>query len=77
MLNSLVDKGNTVVVIEHNLEVIKSADYIIDIGPEGGDLGGEIVATGSPEEVSEIKSSYTGQILKPVLSKGKKEKCLT
>ncbi len=76
VLNSLVDKGNTVVVIEHNLEVIKSADYIIDIGPEGGDLGGEIVAKGSPEEVSEIKSSYTGQILKPVLLKGKKEKCL-
>ncbi len=77
VLNSLVDKENTVIVIEHNLEVIKSADYISDIGPEGGDLGGEIVATGSPEEVSEINSSYTGQILKPVLSKGKKEKCLT
>jgi excinuclease ABC subunit A len=77
VLNSLVDKGNTVIVIEHNLEIIKSADYIIDIGPEGGDLGGEIVATGSPEEVSEIKSSYTGQILKPILSKGKKEICLT
>jgi len=77
VLNSLVDKGNTVIVIEHNLEIIKSADYIIDIGPEGGDLGGEIVAIGSPEEVSEIKSSYTGQILKPILSKGKKEICLT
>jgi excinuclease ABC subunit A len=77
VLNSLVDKGNTVVVIEHNLEVIKSADHIIDIGPEGGDLGGEIVAQGNPEEVSQIKQSYTGQILKPLLSKGKKEKCLT
>jgi excinuclease ABC subunit A len=77
VLNSLVDKGNTVVVIEHNLEVIKSADYIIDIGPEGGDLGGEIVAQGSPEDVSEYKQSFTGQILKPVLSRGKKEICLT
>jgi excinuclease ABC subunit A len=77
VLNSLVDKGNTVVVIEHNLEVIKSADYIIDIGPEGGDLGGEIVAHGSPEDVSECTQSFTGQILKPVLSRGKKEICLT
>lgn len=76
VLNSLVDKGNTVVVIEHNLEVIKSADYIIDIGPEGGDLGGEIVAQGTPEDVSQNKKSFTGQILKPVLSKGKKEICL-
>jgi excinuclease ABC subunit A len=77
VLNSLVSKGNTIIVIEHNLEVIKSADYIIDLGPEGGDQGGEIVAEGSPEKVSEIKRSYTGNILKPVLSKGKKEKCLT
>ena len=77
VLNSLVDKGNTVVVIEHNLEVIKSADYIIDIGPEGGDLGGEIVAQGSPEDVSKNKYSFTGQILKPILLKGKKQICLT
>ncbi len=77
VLNSLVSKGNTIIVIEHNLEVIKSADHIIDLGPEGGDQGGEIVAEGSPEKVSEIKRSYTGNILKPVLSKGKKEKCLT
>ncbi len=76
VLNSLVDKGNTVVVIEHNLEVIKSADYIIDIGPEGGDLGGKIVAHGSPEDVSECAQSFTGRILKPVLSRGKKEICL-
>ena len=68
VLNSLVDKGNTVVVIEHNLEMIKSADYIVDLGPEGGDQGGKIVAYGSPEEVSDFKNSYTGQILKPILS---------
>ena len=75
VLNSLVELGNTVVVIEHNLEVIKSADYIIDLGPEGGDLGGEVVATGTPEEVANNTRSFTGEILKPVLSKGK-EKCL-
>ena len=75
VLNSLVDKGNSVVVIEHNPDVIKSADHIIDLGPEGGDLGGEIVASGTPEEVSENSSSYTGEILKPFF-KGK-EKCLT
>jgi len=67
VLNSLVEKGNTVVVIEHNLEMIKSADYIIDLGPEGGDLGGYIIAKGSPEDVSKVKKSYTGDILKPVL----------
>jgi len=75
VLNSLVEKGNTVVVIEHNLEVIKSADYLIDLGPEGGDLGGEIVACGTPEEVAQNKRSYTGEILKPIFSK-RKEKCL-
>ena len=67
VLNSLVKKGNTVVVIEHNLEMIKSSDYIIDLGPEGGDQGGQIIAMGSPEEVANIKKSYTGQILKPIL----------
>lgn len=71
VLNSLVDKGNTVVVIEHNLEMIKSSDYIIDLGPEGGDQGGWIVAEGTPEEVVHVSNSYTGQILKNVLS-GKK-----
>lgn len=71
VLNNLVDKGNSVVVIEHNIEVIKSADYIIDLGPEGGDLGGEVVATGTPEEVAENPKSYTGEILKPIFSKGK------
>jgi excinuclease ABC subunit A len=74
VLNSLVDKGNSVVVIEHNPDVIKSADYIIDLGPEGGDMGGEIVAMGIPEEISDNPKSYTGEILKP-LFKGKK-KCL-
>ncbi len=67
MLNKLVDSGNTIVVIEHNLDVIKSADYIIDIGPEGGAAGGEIVACGTPEEVSECEKSYTGQFLKDLL----------
>ncbi len=71
VLNNLVDKGNSVVVIEHNIEVIKSADYIIDLGPEGGDLGGKVVATGTPEEVSRNKKSYTGEVLRPVFSKGK------
>jgi excinuclease ABC subunit A len=74
VLNRLVDKGNTVVVIEHNPDVIKSADHIIDLGPEGGDLGGEIVATGTPKEVANNPKSYTGEILKPFF-KGKK-KCL-
>ena len=68
VLNSLVDRGNTVMVIEHNMEVIKTADYIIDLGPEGGDRGGQVVAIGSPEEVARVKNSYTGQYLKKVLS---------
>jgi len=67
VLNRLVDKGNTVVVIEHNLEVIKVADHIIDLGPEGGALGGEIVCTGSPEEIIQHPSSYTGLYLKQEL----------
>jgi excinuclease ABC subunit A len=69
VLDDLVAKGNTVVVIEHNLDVIKSADHIIDIGPEGGDEGGRIVAAGTPEEVARVAKSYTGQFLKPVLSR--------
>ena len=68
MLDDLVEKGNTVVVIEHNLDVIKSADYILDIGPEGGDAGGEIVATGTPEAVANVAASFTGQYLKPMLA---------
>jgi excinuclease ABC subunit A len=67
VLNNIVDKGATVIIIEHNLDVIKLADYIIDLGPEGGELGGHIVATGTPEEVSKVKGSYTGQFLKDVL----------
>lgn len=69
VLDRLVQGGNTLVIIEHNLDVIKSADYVIDLGPEGGDLGGEIVATGTPEEVAKVKGSYTGQYLKEMLSK--------
>ncbi|ORX23804.1 excinuclease ABC subunit A [Thermoanaerobacterium sp. PSU-2] len=69
VLNRLVDGGNTVIVIEHNLDVIKSADYIIDMGPEGGDRGGTIVATGTPEEVAENSLSYTGQFLKKILAR--------
>ena len=67
ILQTLVNKGNTVVVIEHNMDVIKSADYLVDIGPDGGVDGGNIVATGTPEEVSRAKNSYTGQYLKKVL----------
>ena len=68
VLNRLVDKGNTVLVIEHNPDVIKVADYIIDLGPEGGDEGGELVACGCPEEISQNRRSYTGEILKKALS---------
>jgi excinuclease ABC subunit A len=67
VLHKLADKGNTVLVIEHNLDVIKTADWIIDLGPEGGDKGGQIVAVGTPEEVAKVKGSYTGQYLKKVL----------
>ncbi len=69
VLHELVDTGNTVVVIEHNLEVIKTADWIIDLGPEGGDGGGEIVAAGTPEEIVKVKRSYTGAFLAPVLGR--------
>ena len=67
VLQKLVDGGNTIVVIEHNLDMIKTADYIIDLGPEGGDGGGEIVACGTPEKVAKNKKSYTGQYLKKYL----------
>ena len=67
VLHELVEHGNTVVVIEHNLEVIKTADWVLDMGPEGGDGGGEIVVAGTPEDVAACKLSYTGQFLKPVL----------
>jgi excinuclease ABC subunit A len=67
VLNRLVGLGNTVLVIEHNLDVMKTADYIIDLGPEGGDAGGEVVATGTPEEVARVHRSHTGQFLAEVL----------
>ncbi|MBX6368199.1 MAG: excinuclease ABC subunit UvrA [Rhodospirillales bacterium] len=75
VLHALVDQGNTVLVIEHNLEVIKTADWIIDLGPEGGAGGGRVVATGTPEEVAEVKASYTGQYLRPHLARtGQKQR---
>jgi len=67
VLQRLVNRGNSVIIIEHNLDVIKTADYIIDIGPEGGDRGGTIVACGTPEEIVEVKKSYTGKYLKKYL----------
>ena len=69
ILNRIVDNGDTVIVIEHNLDVIKVADYIIDLGPEGGDLGGQVVCAGTPEKVAKCKESYTGQYLKRELNK--------
>ncbi|MBQ9382760.1 MAG: excinuclease ABC subunit UvrA [Ruminiclostridium sp.] len=71
VLQQLVDNGNTVIVIEHNLDVIKTADYIIDLGPEGGDKGGTVVATGTPEEIAKVKKSYTGQYLKKMLKESR------
>jgi excinuclease ABC subunit A len=68
VLNRLADQNNTIVVIEHNLDVIKTADYIIDMGPEGGDRGGTVIAEGTPEEICRIPASYTGQYLKPYLA---------
>ena len=67
VLVELVDQGNTVIVIEHNLDVIKTADHIIDLGPEGGDLGGHLVVAGSPEDVVAAKASYTGKFLAPLV----------
>ncbi|MGV6847212.1 MAG: excinuclease ABC subunit UvrA [Marinibacterium sp.] len=71
VLHELVDQGNTVVVIEHNLDVVKTADWIIDIGPEGGDGGGQVVATGTPEDIAEVKDSHTGRYLGPLLHRGR------
>jgi len=67
VLQRLVDNGNTVLVIEHNLDVIKQADWIVDLGPEGGEAGGEIVAVGTPEQVADVEESFTGQFLRHVL----------
>ena len=69
ILHRLADGGNTVVVIEHNLDVIKTADYIIDMGPEGGDRGGTVIAQGTPEEIIKVKKSYTGYYVKKMLEK--------
>jgi excinuclease ABC subunit A len=68
VLNRLVDAGNTVIVIEHNLDVIKTADWIIDLGPEGGEAGGWVIAEGTPEQVTEMPESFTGQFLRRVLN---------
>jgi excinuclease ABC subunit A len=67
ILHRLVDAGNTVIVIEHNLDVIRSADHVVDLGPEGGDAGGEIVATGTPEEVARVETSHTGRFLRDLM----------
>jgi excinuclease ABC subunit A len=67
VLQTLRDQGNTILVIEHNLDVIKVADHIIDLGPEGGNMGGTVVAQGTPEQVAKVKTSYTGQFLKEIL----------
>jgi excinuclease ABC subunit A len=69
VLHELVDQGNTVIVIEHNLEVIKTADWIVDLGPEGGDAGGNVVAIGTPEDIAANAHSYTGQYLKQVIDR--------
>jgi excinuclease ABC subunit A len=69
VLHELVDQGNTVVVIEHNLDVVKTADWLLDFGPEGGDGGGEIVAVGSPQDVAKVEASWTGKYLKEVLDR--------
>jgi excinuclease ABC subunit A len=68
VLQRLADTGNTVLVIEHNLDVIKQADWVIDLGPEGGEEGGELIAAGTPEEVAEVEESYTGRFLQRVLA---------
>lgn len=73
MLNRLCENGNTVVVIEHNLDVIKCADYCIDLGPEGGDRGGYLVASGTPEELTRVQGSYTGEYLAKVLGKKRRK----
>ena len=69
VLHELVDQGNTMIVIEQNLEVVKTADWVVDMGPEGGDGGGEVVAEGTPEQIARNPKSYTGQYLKPVLAR--------
>ena len=77
VLNRLVDNGNTVYIIEHNLDVIKSCDYLVDLGPEGGAAGGELLAQGTPEEVAQNDASYTGMFLKKILNHQQEETILT
>ena len=72
VLQKLVDNGNTVIVIEHNLDLIKTADHIIDLGPEGGDKGGTVIAEGTPEQVAEIPGSYTGEYIRMTLERDRK-----
>ena len=67
IINKIVDNKDSVIVIEHNLDMIKTADYIIDLGPEGGDMGGEVIATGTPEQISKVEKSHTGRYLKKYL----------
>jgi excinuclease ABC subunit A len=74
VLHALVDAGNTIIVIEHNLEVIKTADHVIDLGPEGGDGGGRIIGTGTPEDIAANPESHTGRFLKPLLAPAKPAK---
>ena len=74
VLQRLVDTGNTVLVIEHNLDVIKQSDWLIDLGPEGGDAGGEVLAVGTPEQVAKVAASHTGRFLIPLLAAGKATK---
>ena len=69
VVQRLVERGDSVIIIEHNLDVIKNADYIIDLGPDGGDRGGEVVAFGTPETVAQVENSYTGQALKNILGR--------
>ena len=76
ILHELVEKGNTVIVIEHNLDVIKTADYVIDIGPEGGNKGGEVVCQGTPEYIATVKESFTGAFLRPIVCESSDRKGL-
>jgi len=71
VLHRLVDAGNTVIVIEHNLDVVKTADHVIDLGPEGGKAGGEVIAQGTPEEIAKVRRSFTGQFLRELLTEGR------
>ena len=70
MLHQLRDNGNTIVIIEHNLDVVKTADWVVDLGPEGGSGGGQILVTGTPEQVAECQASHTARFLKPLLTRG-------